>query len=187
MKESTKRLIVLLGSLVFVAGALYVFAKLISPKFSEIQTLRGQRQSISALLADYETAIQEKNRVLARYENVSALRSVFSEVVPPTEDVPSFMNQLYGLAKLNEVTVDSIEFQELSLQTTSAGSLAKPYGTVQATIKCASKYENMKAYLSAIETNIRLMDVTSINITEGFDNDPILVYTMTVSAYYLAE
>jgi hypothetical protein len=65
IKESTKRLIVSMGSLVCVALSLYVYSSLISPKLSEIQELRGRRQA-TLPPADYETAIQEKNRVISR-------------------------------------------------------------------------------------------------------------------------
>ncbi|MFA4999665.1 MAG: hypothetical protein WC519_02995 [Parcubacteria group bacterium] len=187
MKESTQRLLVSLGSLVLLAAALYVYAALIRPQYAVIQELRGKRQTITTLLADYETAVQEKNKVLARFESISGLQESFSEVVPPKENIPSLLNQLYGLAKLNDITIDSIEFQELPIQTTTAKSLVKPYGTVQATVRCASKYDDMKKYLSAIETNVRLLNVVSLNVTGGFQTNPTLSYTVTVEAYYLTE
>lgn len=176
-----------MGSLVCVALSLYVYSSLISPKLSEIQELRGRRQATLTLLADYETAIQEKNRVISRYQSVETLQKVFDEVVPPSHNIPSLLNQINGLAELSEVSVDSVEFQELPLQTTTSKSLVKPYGTIQANIKCASNYQSMKAYLAAIETNVRLMNIKTVTITEGFADNPTLIYTIAVEAYYLTE
>jgi len=41
--------------------------------------------------------------------------------------------------------------------------------------------------LGALETNIRLINVTAINITEGFMENPILSYTITIEAYYQTQ
>jgi len=187
MKEPIKRLIVSLGSLFFIAGSLYVFTSLISPTFTEIQGLRGTKQAVTTLLADYEEAIEARNAILIKYEGLVALQDTFSEVMPSEENIPSLLNQLYGLASLNEVTVDSIDFQKMPIQIAEADSLVKPRGTIQATIRCVSNYENMKKYLRALETNVRLMNITSINITEGFTENPILSYTITVEAYYQTQ
>jgi hypothetical protein len=188
MKQSTKRLYVSLGSLVLIAGSLYVYATLIKPEFLEIQTLRGERQAQSRLLADYKTTIEETNRVLAKYESVSVLQDNFSEVIPPSENIPSFLNQVYGLASLNNVFIDSIEFQYLPIQSVPAGSLIKPFGTLRALVTSSSNYEDMKGFISSLETNIRLMDIDSINISEGaIGSDPMLSYTLVVDAYYQTQ
>jgi len=78
-------LAVSMGSLVLIALSLYVYSSLISPQLSELQELRGKRQATLAALSDYETAIQEKNRVISRYQSVETLQSVFDEVVPPDQ------------------------------------------------------------------------------------------------------
>ena len=187
MKDPIKRLIVSLGSLVFIAGSLYVFASLINPTFAEIQKLRGTRQAITTLIADYEAVVEARNAILIRYEDMADLQDAFSEAMPSEENIPSLLNQLYGLAVLNEVAVDSIDFQKLPIQIAEEDSLVKPYGTIQATIRCVSDYENMKRYLGALETNMRLMNVTMVNITEGFTEDPILSYTITIEAYYQTQ
>jgi len=187
MQESTKRLVISLGSLVFIAGSLYVFTTLINPTFAEIQELRGKRQATTTLLANYEAAVEAANSVLARYEGLTALQNTFSVVVPLEASIPSLLNQLYGLASLSEVAVDSITFQELPIQTARENSLVRPYGTIEATIKCTSNYENMKKYLRALETNARLINITSLNIAEGFETNPVLSYTVTIEAYYQTQ
>jgi Tfp pilus assembly protein PilO len=187
MKDSAKRLYVSLGSLIFISAALYVYSSFINPEFAEIQRLRGERQGQMTLLADYQATIEETNRVIARYESVSALQDVFSEAVPQKENIPSFLNQIYGLAVLNNVLVDSVEFQYMPTQSTSATSLVRPFGTIRATVRCASGYDDIKNFTKAIETNVRLMDIYAVNITEGFRDDPILAYTLTVDTYYQME
>jgi len=187
MKDSEKRLITSLGSLVCVAGAIYIYASWISPEIVEIQKARSEKQAVHKIRADYESVLQEKIRVIARYQDLVAIQEVFSRVVPQGENMPSFLNQLYGLASLNDVSINSMTFNTLPLQTQKESSLIRPHGTIQATIRSTSTYEDMKKYLNAIETNIRIMNITAINITDGFKEDPILSYTITVETYYLAQ
>jgi len=187
MKESTKRLVVSLGSLFFIASSLYVFAALINPMLAEIQRLRGTKQATIILLTDYEAAIKALDSVLAQYKDKAFLQDAFSTILPPEENIPSLLNQLYGLANLKGVLVDSVEFQKLPAQIMETDPLVKPRGVIQATIRCVSNYENMKRYLGALETNIRLINITSVNITEGFKEDPILSYTITIEAFYQTQ
>jgi len=187
MQGSTKRLVISLGSLIFITGSIYVFAALINPAFGEIQELRGEKQAIMTLLTDYEEAIEAANSVLLRHKGLANLQNTFSAVIPLEANIPSLLNQLYGLASLSEVTVNVITFQELPIQIARENSLVRPYGTIQATIKCVSSYENMKKYLEALETNARLMNITSVNITGGFEANPVLSYTITIEAYYQTQ
>jgi len=187
MKESTKRLVVSLGSLFFIASSLYVFAILINPMLAEIQKLRSTKQATIILLADYEAAIKALDDVLARYKDKAVLQDTFSAIIPPEENIPSLLNQIYGLASLKEVLVDSVEFQKLPAQIMEAEPLVRPRGVIQATIRCVSNYENMKRYLGALETNVRLINIMAVNIVEGFKEDPILSYTITIEAYYQTQ
>ncbi len=187
MKESTKRLVVSLGSLFFIASSLYVFASLINPMFTEIQELRGKKQAVTTLLTDYEAAIKALDSVLAQYKDKAILQDTFSAIIPLEENIPSLLNQLYGLASLKEVSIDSVEFQKLPAQIMEANPLVKPRGVIQATVRCRSNYENMKRYLGALETNMRLINITAVNITEGFKENPILSYTITIQAYYQTQ
>jgi Tfp pilus assembly protein PilO len=187
MNTSTKKLIVSLGGLLLVVGSLGIFIGSIMPQISTIKELQGKRQATADLLENYGEAIQETNRIISKYQSVDNLDTVFSEVIPEKPDVPSFLNQVYGLAKLNDVFIDLIDFQEMPLQVAEEGSLIQPYGSVRASIRCVSDYEEMKSYLNAIETNTRLMNVKLINIDGGFTSEPKLSYTITVEAYYLPE
>lgn len=184
MKESAVRLYTSLGSLLMIVASLYVYSSFISPEIAEVQRIRGEKHAQELLLGNYEGMIGETNRIIGKYESLAALRDIFSEALPLEEDIPSFLNQVYGLAELNNVLVGSIDFQYLPIQTAEAGSITKPIGSIRATVRCASDYENMKNFMSAIETNVRLMDIAAVDIGEGFKADPTLAYTLTVDTYY---
>ncbi len=187
MKGSEQRLITSLGSLALIAGALYIYASWISPEFNEIQKMRGEKQALNNVLSDYEAIMQKKISVIARYRDLTGVQEVFSKVMPATQEKPSFLNQLYGLASLNGVLISAIDFSELPLQIRAGDSLVRPYGTIQATIRGNSTYDNLKKYLGALQANVRIMNITAVNITDGFKDSPMLSYTITVETYYLAQ
>ena len=187
MKDPLKRLIASLGSLVLIIASLYVVVSLISPTFKEIQKLREKKYATTIVIADYEAAIKARDNIISRHKDLVALQEAFSRVLPPEKDISSLLHQLHGLAVLNNVTIDSINFQKPPIQIAKADSLIKPYGTIQATIRCVSNYENMKRYLDSLETNLRLINIKTINITEGFRQNPILLYTLVIEAYYQTQ
>jgi len=184
MKDSTKRFYSLIASFAMAIGALFVYTTMINPVLTEVQNLRGERQAKQNTFDDYKETIEATNSVLARTRSLSALTEAFNQSLPSSESIPSLLNQLYGLARLNNVIVTSIDFQTLPIEVTSPDSIAKPLGKIRSTIKCVGNYADMKDYAKSLETNIRLMDIDSLDIADGNRQNPSLVYTITVDAYY---
>lgn len=185
MSPSTNRLIISLGGLVFILASLYVYSTFISPQLVVIQKLRGRQAALLNRFYEYEKAIDNQGNRINEFKRVEQVQERFTQILPTSPEVPMMLNQLYGLAALNDISIDAIEFQKQALQVDRSDSLANPYHAIRAVIKSSGTYENMKNYLSNIETNIRLMRVISINIGDGFKRDPILSYIITVEAYYL--
>ncbi|MDD4930992.1 MAG: hypothetical protein PHG66_02430 [Candidatus Colwellbacteria bacterium] len=187
MKDSTKRFYGLLASFGMALGALIVFATLVVPAFQETQQLRGDKQAKQNEYDDYKKTIEETNKVISRSQSISALKEAFSQSVPTTEDIPSVLNQIYGMAKLNNVLVSAVDFQSMAIDPIKEGDIIKPTGKVRVTVKAISNYSDMRNFTRALETNVRLMDIYTFDISEGNKKDPILSYAITVDAYYQPE
>lgn len=168
-------------------GALIVYTTMISPSLAEIQTLRAERESKLVTLADYREAIEETNNVIEASQSLASLTDSFNQVIPPEEQIPSLLNQLYGLARMSGALVDSINFQFMPIESSSESSILKPIGIVRSTVKCSGNYESIKSYVKLLETNIRLMDVYSIDVAGGNEENPSLSYTVVIDAYYQSQ
>jgi Tfp pilus assembly protein PilO len=184
MKDSTKRFYSLMASFAMAIGALVVYTTMISPTLAEIQTLRGERQAKQNTYDDYRKTIETTNAVLARSQSLSTLTDTFNQSIPESESIPSLLNQLYGLARLNNVIVSAIDFQVLPTEVAPKDSIVRPLGKVRATVKCIGNYDDMKDYAKAIEANVRLMDIGSLDVSDGNKNNPSLIYAIAVDAYY---
>ena len=184
MKDSTKRFYSLIASFAMAIGALVVYTTMISPAFMEVQELRGERQAKEDTYNDYKETIEATNSVLARSQSLSALTDAFNQSIPSSESIPSLLNQVYGLAKMNNVSVGSIDFQTLPIAIVPSDSIIQPLGKVRTTVKCVGNYSDMKNYVRALETNVRLMDIDSLDVSDGNKPNPALIYTITVDAYY---
>ncbi len=185
MKSSTYRLLSILGSLAFLVGAVIVYTNLVQPAYSEVQDLRSKKTALQDTIAQDEQAVSTVNNLLGQYQSLSQLRDSLSNILPTEERVPEAVYQLQGIAAARQIEIQSLSLQYLPIQAVQPGSLTKPLGTLSVTIRLSGTYPNFKLFLGDLETNIRLMDVSSIKIEGGnIPGATKLTYTVVVNAYY---
>jgi len=183
MKDSTKRLYSSLLSLGFVAGSFYVYFSLIVPEFSSVQALRGERLKKQINLAEYKKASEETKKIQLTYQSVKAFKSNLSQLLPVTEEIPSLMNQVYGLAALNQAAVSVVDFQTKS-QESSARDLVFPLSEIVVSVRFTAKYDDAKRFIKDLESNMRIFDITSASISGGGKKDPVLDINLSFNTYY---
>lgn len=187
MRASAKRFYSLLVSIVLLVGALFVYSSFIIPEYGEIQRLRGEREGKSKLLTEYKDTAEALSNLLSKYKNVSQLQATLSLTLPLSEEVPQVFNQLQGLAGASDLKIDSMSFQYLPIDY-SRGSLFRPVGTLRIAMRFAGTYERFKEFLKAVETNVRILDVSFVSIEGGaIGKNPLLNYNLIVDTYYQAE
>jgi len=184
MKSSTYRLLSILGSLAFLIGAVLVYTNLVQPAYSDVQNLRGKKTALQDTIVQDEQAVATVNNLVGQYQSLSQLRDSLSNILPTEERVPEAVYQLQGIASVRQMEIQSLSLQYLPMQATQPGSLTKPMGTLSVNLRVAGTYQNFKLFLSDLETNIRLMDVSSIRIEGGNIPGGKLTYTVVVNAYY---
>lgn len=187
MKHSTKRLFVILGSFLLLVASVYVYFSLVVPSYNDVQQLRGERQAKQDLLNDQVAAETAVSELIDRFENLRIFQEVVSRSLPRNEDIPVILNQIQGMARLSDVNLQSSSFQYLALEDTG-GRLVRPVGIVRMSISLVGSYEGIKDYISALETNVRVMDLNSLRIDGGARlNSNVLTYDLTVDVYYQSE
>ena len=184
MKSSTYRLLSILGSCFLLIAAVIVYSNLVHPAYNEIQKLRDQRAANLNLLQEQGEAINAVNRLLSEYQSLAQIQENISMVLPNKEGVPSVINQLQGLAKINNLNIESLSLQYPPLKA-STDTLIKPLGTLRATIRLNGDYKDLRPFLGDIETNIRLIDVYSLGIEGGgIPGKNKLIYNLVLDTYY---
>ncbi len=185
MRASSKRLYTILLSIVFLIGALYVYASMTRPLFDELSRLRSERLSEQKSLGEFEEAFKTISSLLAQYEDMIGIQEKISASFPIGEDIPNLLNQVYGIGELNKTKFTSISLQYLPITHSETKATLKPVGTLKINLKFEGDYENMKSLLSYFETNIRILDIYSIKIDNKIPGrNPILSYDLSLKAYY---
>ena len=183
MKPATKRLLSIVVSFLFLIGSGVVFFLLIRPASESNQLLRGERSSLVALVEEEKSTIDAAERLLEKYQSISNLQKNLSLALPPEERIPEVVNQLQGITKTSGVMIKSLDIQILPIRSSAKGQSVNPLGTIKVTMKIEGTYDGIKAYIEAVQTNIRVMDVESLRVEDGADKD-ILTYTLVVDTYY---
>ena len=184
MKPAAQRLIGILSSLTFVIASLFVYSSLLIPKYKDIQNLRGERGALNGLLVEEEEAVRAVERLIKQYSSTTDLRNSLAVTLPGEEGTASIVNQLQGIASTNGISMNSLSIRPLTIQPTGFEKIVEPAGALRMSMNIMGSYESLKEYLKAIETNVRIMDVQSIQVENAGLNTGPYEYQIEVDTYY---
>lgn len=170
----------MLAALFFVVGALLVFFELIQPAYTGLQAKKGRQVSSQGLLDQEQRVVDQAKKLLSQYDNVSQAQSNLGLAMPSGPNLASALAQIYGIAQNNGMAVQSIGIglnapAARPKATAAAGDasgatqlttseIVKPVGTISFQVTAAGTYENLKNFLSQLETNLRVFDLTSLSL-----------------------
>jgi Tfp pilus assembly protein PilO len=206
MRQSSKRLFSMLLSLIFLVAALIVLFDLIQPTYGDLQTLKGQQLSDENILASEQNIVSQAKNLIGQYQSESQAQSSLALAMPSGPNVASALAQIYGIAQANGITIQNIGISAplARLQNTpsqgsssSTAQVIKPVGTFSFQLTASGSYESLKNFLSEIETNIRVFDLTAFSIHSAAAAAPsgkgapvsldAFSYTFTFQTYYQAQ
>lgn len=136
-------------------------------------------------------------KLISQSQSDQAAVSDLALAMPSGPDVAGAVAQVYGIAQNNGMTVTSIGISPPRATVRTAGNatstLLKAEGTIALTIAGSGSYEALKGFLSQLETNIRVFDVTSLSITpvaapavagKPAATPDLFTYGISVTTYY---
>jgi hypothetical protein len=159
-------------ALIFVLGAFFVFFDFVEPAYSSVETLRGKQIGEESYLTSQSSLVKQMQSSLNNYENQN--QANVGLALPSGQNVSGALAQIEGIAATNSVTITNITVSAPTLQvgtSTSNGAMQKPLGSFSLKIAGTGAYENFKNFITEIETNIRLFDIT------GFSLQPLMTAT----------
>lgn len=206
MKQTTKRLSSTLIALLLLAAAFVVFFDLIKPEYSYVESLRSQDESEQALLANEKQLATQVQWIISAYQSQTAEAQEVSLAMPVGQDTSEALAQIYGIAANSGLTIQNVAVSAQGSPassaealngtgtgaTSSVSAIVKPKGSLSFQMTGVGSYEALKTFLQGVENNIRVFDVTAINInpvasingTSAGTTQDLFTYTLTVVAYY---
>jgi hypothetical protein len=191
MKQSAKRLLSMVFSLLFIIAAFVCFFDLVQPAYGTVQTLRGQLAGeVQSFNFEQAEVTQAQNLIDSHNQENQGTGSV-GVAIPDGEDMAGAMAQAEGIAANNGVSITSIGVsapglarqsspsagpgQEPSSTEASSGmSAVKPLGNFSLNIAGSASYENFKSFLDQVETNIRIFDLKTLSLNPAPAVIPVL-------------
>jgi len=203
----SKENLIIIGSLCALALAV-VF--LIMPAFDSLSAngqIIAEKKSTLEQTSSFNQKIEEMNRQY-KAEELERLLSV----LPKEEELPSLLIQLEALATSNGLIMESVDFSEITQtsevtppqpspelqnvfpksQEASGESVSlnpqeiqsAPYKILAVRLKLNGGYGAFKNYLQAVEKNLRLMDVTSLDLNSSSGTAQNFAFSVNLQVYY---
>ncbi|MCX7589559.1 MAG: hypothetical protein N2Z85_01300 [Patescibacteria group bacterium] len=197
MNQSSKRILSAGLSLLFLFLALLIFIYFVKPAYNETQSLRLEALKKTDFINNQKALIDQFQKINQDYLNQIQSQEIFSLMLPPSPSVAEALIQISGLLKNNNLKFLSANVGRpliLSANQTSSDSSIKPIGTFDVNIKISGDYINFKNFLEQLETNIRLSNIKTINLSQISVSDQnmknqqkSLIYDLSIGFYYQSQ
>lgn len=147
-------------------------------------------QASAAELGQYESALSNSKDLLSERDILIAKLNTFSQtnINKLSTLLPDSVDSVTLIIELDSIAAQfGMRIRDFSASTGQSGTLGQsdaPYGTLSLTFTTTASYETFVAFLKALESNLRLLDVSSISFTSGSTNS-VYDFNVTVNTYWL--
>jgi hypothetical protein len=208
--------------LLLIAGCVGIFIAIIIPRYDVINSERAQLATYNADLVTAGQLQQSRDTLIAQYNNINQADITNIEtLLPDSVDDIRLIIQLDSLATKNNLSsLRNVNYDpdQVPSATTASGSAPVPANSISATptlspavsqspygqfvisFQTSGQYSNFLSFLSDLEQNLRLVDVTDIEFTPaaattgtsaGISAVPTaasgLGYKVTLTTYWLKQ
>lgn len=184
-----KNIIIIILALGFIAVVVFLDV----PAVGDILSLRSQIEQQKEIFSDKQILLAKVGELTKLYQENGEVLEKTSYILPSNQDIPNLIVQLEALAfenglVLEELTISVSEermvgrVQETRSQEEEA---PKDYETLGVNFKLIGDYLAFKNFLKAVEENIRLMDINSVNFSaESGEGLQIFNFDISLTTYY---
>lgn len=172
--------------LIFIAGALFV--TWIDPQYQEIKEKQAEKVRYDETLAKTLEIREFRNNIQNRYNTIDEEDLERLEKMLPTHiDNIRLILDINNVASIRQMTIRDIR---INLEDSVSGeddlALAQaPYGSVGFQFTVVTTYENFKTFLDDLSRSLRVVDVTSIDISTIEDEEDFYRFGVGIRTYWL--
>lgn len=167
------------------------------PAYDNVNLLRGEVKQYKEFLKAKEELAVKVNQLKQVYESRKDELDRVSYVLPTGRDIPNLIVQLEALASENGLILEQLNFIEPKKSTliTEAEDgnpateleTAKGYKTLGISLSVSGSYQAFGSFLQALELNIHLMDIKSIDFSVVQTEAPesaVFTFVISLETYY---
>ena len=194
--------------LIIIGASIATFFMVIKPRYDNLQTVKTEVSTYDSSLETAEKLKISREELIAKYNSIpKADLDGIKTLLPDSVDNIRLIIQLDSLATKNGLsTLRSVDYKSDSITAQSGATEApsdapvqsgKSYGEFTVSFQTSGQYKNFLAFLSDLEQNLRLVDVTSVDFTAassegtgtgtGQASSNNLSYKVTLKTYWLKK
>ncbi|OGG37701.1 hypothetical protein A2110_01685 [Candidatus Jorgensenbacteria bacterium GWA1_54_12] len=188
MRASTKRMLSILLSGLFLIGILAVVTSLIVPEFKRVSDRRALLFSRQLTLQNQMQAVDDVQRLIQEFQGFERVRTTVSLAMPRSMDATLILWQLQAVADASGASIRSFDAAQQAFETSRA-PLARRLGTLQITTVVVGTYEELEQFLRHLETNVRVFGVREfdfgpVGLTAEEGGGAAFQMSVTFDAYF---
>ncbi len=164
MKTSSKRILSILFSAVFLMATLVVYGNLIQPEIQAASSKQSLVASKQNLYDSQKAVVSQVTKLIGQFQNAAQLQQTVSLAMPIGEGVTQALNQWQGIAGANQVTLQSLNIKPPTLAIGKRDPFLKRLGSFEEDATVTGTYSAIKTFLSSLETNTRITNITSFDM-----------------------
>jgi Tfp pilus assembly protein PilO len=154
--------------LILIFAAIVVFLNV--PGVQKILDIRKQIDSSKQTFVEEQELMTRVENLVKLYEDNKESVEKINYIIPSGEDIPNLIVQLEALAFEQGLVLGKIEMTPKETVQEGGGDTQQEksvenYKTLTINVSIMGTYDAFKNYLKAVEENMRLMDVNSLNFS----------------------
>lgn len=190
----------LIAPFILIGGAIVGFFALVSPVYDEITTLKAQIGAYNQALDNSKALENERDKLAKKYNSIDpANLDKLEKLLPDSVDNIRLILEIekiaspYGMV-LKEVKYDTVTKDPTKSTAVAAGDQnvnlnSKDYGLWNLAFSTEGTYENFLNFIRDLESNLRIVDIASIQFS-SVDNALVgksdtYKYSFKIKTYWL--
>ncbi len=163
--------------LIAIAGI--IFWTFLLPTYDNVMDQRNALTERATLLNDRQAIINKINDMAKEYATRATDITRFTSIIPAKKSAPELVSSIQALATQNGLQLTTITLSG------NSNPEANTYQRQPVDLGLSGSYLAFKSFLMALERNIRLIDIVSIDASPTAENSPIIGFQIKGNAYYI--
>ena len=160
-------------------GLFFLQTRPILDRSEEVEKQRAALEEAVKSNDQYRELLKEKNTLFNQIDEVK--KAQLKKFLPDSIDNVRLIIDINKIASDYGMTIRNITIK--GTDTSALGPDSRPYGVATLGFSVSGPYQTFKRFLRALETSLRLIDVTALSFTSG-DRD-LYEYNLEIKAYWL--
>lgn len=164
MRASSKRILSIAFAGFLFIGTLVVYANFIEPEVGTVGKMRAEVFSKEKTFRDQKQAVQKVQGLIAELKGAVQIQETVNLALPSNPNVTQILGQIHAIARSSQTELASFAIKPLSFQV-NENALVNRVGVLGVSLAVNGSYESVKNFVRALETNIRISNVKTFEIS----------------------